>query len=611
MKTSNEIKRVAIYSRKSKFTGKGESIGNQIEMCKQYLQVHFPNYNELEITVFEDEGFSGGNINRPQFMEMNRQIKDKKFDAIICYRLDRISRNTGDFCNLMAELENHNVAFMSLRDNFDTSTPTGRAMMMMVSVFAQLERETIAERIRDNMQELAKTGRWLGGNTPTGYKSVPVEKITVDNKKRTSYKLEIVDNEVELVTLIFNKFIEFNSLTKTETYLLQNHIMSKRGNEISRFTIKTMLQNPVYMIADKMAWDYFVCEGVEIHSNETDFNGECGVMAYNKTMQRVGKAHIYRDKKEWIIAVGKHKGIIDSEKWIKVQKLLGQNKSKSYHKPRSNTALLSGLIRCGNCGSFMRPKQSGNKTETGEVIFSYLCETKEKSKMSNCAMKNPNGNILDALVCNEVKKLASDNSLFFDRLEKAKNEIMGISHTYDSELKALEKELADNNAQIQDSVVALTKAKGSTSFEYIQASIDELHRANVLLQAKIDDLKAISGKHDLSDEEFDVLKNMFSTFANTLDTMTIEEKRNALRSIIRKAVWDGSNLHIYFFGNDGGDIAIDDGVLNEIIIDKDLNPADSKENLSETDDGNTYQMKSLWFCAPIRSFQMRCRSMSQ
>jgi DNA invertase Pin-like site-specific DNA recombinase len=118
--------------------------------------------------VYEDEGFSGGNLERPQFRMMMRDAQKKNFAAIVVYRLDRISRNIGDFAKLIEELNTLKIAFVSIKEQFDTSSPMGRAMMYISSVFSQLERETIAERIRDNMHELSKTGRWLGGTTPTG-----------------------------------------------------------------------------------------------------------------------------------------------------------------------------------------------------------------------------------------------------------------------------------------------------------------------------------------------------------------------------------------------------------------------------------------------------------
>ena len=160
---------IAVYSRKSRFTGKGESIGNQVELCREYVRANLGEEALNKIVVYEDEGFSGSNLNRPAFKKMLEAARERKLNRIIVYRLDRISRNIGDFAGLIEELDKLNVDFISIREQFDTSTPMGRAMMYIASVFSQLERETIAERIRDNMHELAKTGRWLGGTTPTGY----------------------------------------------------------------------------------------------------------------------------------------------------------------------------------------------------------------------------------------------------------------------------------------------------------------------------------------------------------------------------------------------------------------------------------------------------------
>jgi len=156
-------KKFAIYSRKSKFTGKGESIGNQIELCRQYIEAHNGIDEANTALIYEDEGISGATLNRPNFIEMMKEARTGRISCIICYRLDRISRNIGDFAQLIEELNHMGINFISIKEQFDTSSPMGRAMMYIASVFSQLERETIAERIRDNMHELAKTGRWLGG----------------------------------------------------------------------------------------------------------------------------------------------------------------------------------------------------------------------------------------------------------------------------------------------------------------------------------------------------------------------------------------------------------------------------------------------------------------
>lgn len=142
-------------------------VGNQIELAKEYIRIHYPeDIFDVKIIVFEDEGFSGGTTDRPHFQEMLNLIKSNGFNILICYRLDRISRNIADFTSLINELSKHNIDFISLKEQFDTRTPMGRAMMYIASVFAQLEREVIAERIRDNLLELAKTGTWLGGDPP-------------------------------------------------------------------------------------------------------------------------------------------------------------------------------------------------------------------------------------------------------------------------------------------------------------------------------------------------------------------------------------------------------------------------------------------------------------
>ncbi|MCD7865968.1 MAG: recombinase family protein [Clostridiales bacterium] len=197
---------IAVYSRKSKYTGKGESIGNQVEMAKEYISMHYPDEDLDSVLVYEDEGFSGGNLNRPNFKLMMQDAKDGLIKTIIVYRLDRISRNVSDFSGLIEQLNDLNIDFVSIREQFDTATPMGRAMMYIASVFSQLERETIAERIRDNMHELAKTGRWLGGTTPTGYTSESVEKISVDGKAKKSCKLKLLPEEATIVQTIFNLF---------------------------------------------------------------------------------------------------------------------------------------------------------------------------------------------------------------------------------------------------------------------------------------------------------------------------------------------------------------------------------------------------------------------
>ena len=541
-------RKFAIYSRKSKFTGKGESIGNQVELCRQNIFLSFPNVTDDDILVFEDEGFSGGNTKRPKFQEMLKLCRKKQIKCIVCYRLDRISRNVSDYSALIEELNKLDVSFISINEKFDTSTSMGRAMMYIASVFAQLERETIAERIRDNMIELAKDGRWLGGNPPTGYKSAEtIGSVTIEGKKRKARMLEIIPTEAETVRLIYKKFLEFNSLTKTETFLIQNNNLTKTGKRFSRFAIKNILTNPVYLIADETAWNYFEMKKADIFSNKSEFNGQHAIMAYNKTSQKTGKTNEIRDIKEWIMAVGKHQGIINSSEWIKVQTILEQNKSKSYRKARSNTALLSGLLYCGNCRSFMRPKLSQRKNKNGELIYDYLCELKEKSKCEKCSMKRSNGNKLDNIVSDEIKKLTEDKKEFISIIKTELNNLNICEDSYQDKIKSLKKSITDIEIKINALVKSLSQTKETAAEHYILQEINGLDGNKQLLLNQIQEIENVSENNAFTDADLDNLTNILLSFSKSFDYMALNQKRTALRTLIYKIIWDGADIHIYFF----------------------------------------------------------------
>jgi site-specific DNA recombinase len=536
----------AIYSRKSKFTGKGESIGNQIELCRQYISVHFGSDYAQNAYIYEDEGFSGGNLDRPQFKKMMQEAKKEKFTAIVCYRLDRISRNIGDFANLIEDLNEMHISFISIKEQFDTSSPMGRAMMYIASVFSQLERETIAERIRDNMHELSKSGRWLGGNTPTGYQSESISTVKEDGKVKKAYQLRLVPEEAKLVRLIYEKFLETGSLTQTETYLIQNGHKTKHNRLFSRFAIKAILTNPVYMTADMEAYDYLKKKNVDLFSEKEEFDGTKGVMAYNRTLQKSGKAHELKGMEEWIVAIGGHEGLIPGSTWVKVQKLLDRNKSKNYRKPRSNVALMSGLLYCGACGDYMRPKLSGRLNSKGDQIYSYLCTMKERSRMKCCTMKNPNGNILDQMIIEEIKKISEDKEELGIQMNQNKKYLFEGRRESEEDILRLKEESLLLSEEIASLVASLKKAGGTAAEEYILTQIEELHQKKEVNANRIKELKLSLINNELSDIEVEQMAQTLSSFPYTIDLMNVEEKRMTVRTFIKKAVWDGTCVHLYF-----------------------------------------------------------------
>ena len=539
---------IAIYSRKSRYTGKGESIGNQIDLCREYIRTHYGDAAAEHAVVFEDEGFSGGNLNRPDFKKMMTAAKDRKFKAIVVYRLDRISRNISDFSSLIEELGRLGIDFVSIRESFDTSSPMGRAMMYIASVFSQLERETIAERIRDNMHELAKTGRWLGGTTPTGYASESVKSITVDGKTKKACKLKLLPDEAEIIYKIFDLYEQYDSLTMTETELLRQGIKTKTGRSFTRFSIKSILQNPVYLIADKDAYQYFVDNEAELFAPESDFDGVRGVLAYNRSDQEKGRATIYNPISEWIVSVGEHPGIISSNRWIRVQESLERNKSKSYHKSRGNEALLTGLLWC-SCGSRMYPKVTGRKTADGQVVFPYMCKLKERSRRELCNVRNANGNLLDAAICEQVKHLADHSSDFMKQLEKAKSAHAGNRSEFETKLSTLRKEQAETQRKINALIDSLADFGDSTAAIHLKKRIEELNGQDAALSSRIRELESLTDEGVLAGMEFDLMRQLLTVFHDNIDDMTATQKRAAIRTVVRKVVWDGKVAHVVLFGS--------------------------------------------------------------
>lgn len=542
-------RKIAIYSRKSKYTGKGESTKNQIEMCKKKIAFQFPDVDlENDIIIYEDEGFTGYNMNRPDFQRLLKDIRNNKIKVIAFYRLDRISRNVTDFSNLVTELDNFGVVFLSATENIESITPSGRAMMFMSSVFAQLERDTTAERIRDNMIDLAKTGRWLGGNTPTGFDSEQIEKITIDGKKRKLFKLSDND-EMPIVITLFKKMLELKSLTKLETYTIQNDIKTKNGKYFTRWSLKNILTNPVYAIADKDTLEYFKKFDVEIYAEEKDFNGSNGLMVYNKTEHKgKNKIVIKRDIEDWIISIGKHKGNVIGKDWVEVQNLLLKNSDMRYRKPSASNALLSGILRCSHCGSFMRPKLK-NKTisEDGRRRFDYMCELKERSRKQKCQCKNINGLEADDLVMEKIKELANPNSLFYQSLKEISKNTFTEEYKNNEELKALRSSLSKNEKDI-NALLDKIKYIDVELLDDISKEIKSLKEQNIKIEKQIKDLTNTNYDEINDKDTSDLVLHVLDTYFNEFDNLDLNTKRNLIKLLVSSITTDGEDITINFIG---------------------------------------------------------------
>lgn len=533
--------KAAIYSRKSLFTGKGESIENQIELCKEYGE----RLDIDEYFIYEDEGFSGGNTKRPQFQQLLKDSKANKFDYLICYRLDRISRNVADFSTTLELLQENNISFVSIREQFDTSSPMGRAMVYIASVFAQLERETIAERVKDNMLQLAKTGRWLGGQEPLGFKAERITYIDEELKERSLMKLTPIEKELEVVKLIFQKYLEKQSLTQVVKYLNLADIKGKNGGEWATIQIKRLLSSPLYVKSNDDTENYLKSLSINVFGNA---NGN-GYLTYNKTK----KITIERDMSEWIAAVAKHKGVISAKDWLEVQSI--QNKNKAKKMPRlgtGNTAsLLTGILKCSKCGANMKIKL-GHKSRIEENVRYnyYVCSAKDTSYKKKCDNYNIRIDRLDNLVLQKLKVYSKE--LLIDELAAViTKETSNTSHT--DAIEKSKENIAEKEKAINNLVKQLSLNSNEQVAKYIFSEIEKLNNEVNELKGKLDLVQKDNSSHNETIDNTAILLEALKKFNNEYDTLTdIKQKRNLIHTIVEEITWDGDNntFKIHLFSGD-------------------------------------------------------------
>ncbi|MDU6040317.1 MAG: recombinase family protein [Clostridium butyricum] len=517
--------KAAIYSRKSKFTGKGESIENQIEMCKKYASD-----NEYdEIFIYEDEGFSGGNINRPEFKQMMKDAKSHKFDVIICYRLDRISRNVSDFSTLIDKLKLLNIGFISIKEQFDTTSPMGTAMMFISSVFAQLERETIAERIKDNMYELAKTGRWLGGTPPFGFISEQSLYSDANGKQKKMFQLAPVESECELIKYMYEKYLALGSLGKLKKHLSSKEIKTRNNATWDIKALQLILRNPVYVKSDEVVLSYLESKGAKVFG---EVNGN-GILSYNKKDSK----DKYKDISEWILSVAKHNGLIDSSLWLLVQKKLDKNKSLA---PRlvsnDSSGLLSRVLYCKKCGGKMIQKKGHASVKTKEPFRYYVCLNKINFK--SCDSKNIRADILEKHVADKIIEETSDTGSLIKAIDDYKNKLQ-LDSSKSNNLNSIKKQIALKQSQINNLMENISK--NPKLFDLFNSKIEELN--SELKSLKFKKFEAESVKENTSNalKEIDASTQMLLNFKKLWLHADFSTKKLLIENIVDSVYYNAND----------------------------------------------------------------------
>lgn len=425
--------------------------------------------------------------------------------------------------------------------------------MYIASVFAQLEREVIAERVRDNMLELAKTGRWLGGDTPTGFKTERYEMVQVcekdenseeviERKAKKACKLVTDEKEKELILHLCDKYMELKSLSQLEYYCLINNIKTKNGKDFGIFSLKTILTNPVYVKNDQEVLQYFKEKGIHIYADpdgREKFDGKYGLLAYNKKSGNIKQMKL----EDWIIAVGLHEGFLSGEKWVKIQRIMEENSKNMRFRAASsnyskNEVIFSGILRCGECHSRMIIMSTGNNLKNGERRYYYKCENKTKTKRLFCNGYNISGRDLDNSISDILKSVFVPNSEIYKELKK-----MSLSrNTTDatSEIDLLNAKINKNNQEIKKLVEKL-KFLDIEVIDVVNDEIKKLKNENQEIKLKINQLenKKESKKYQADTAKFilNIINNCFDVY----DLLTLKDKKDILNMFVEEATVTNRN----------------------------------------------------------------------
>lgn len=464
-----------IYARQSIDKKDSVSIEAQIGSCRKYVAE--------DAQVFQDKGFSGKNIDRPAFRRLMEAVEAGRVDKICVYRLDRFSRSISDFGQVWNTLEYHNVEFVSATENFDTSTPMGRAMLNIILVFAQLERETIAERVRDNYQHRFSLGAWPGGPAPYGYS---LTRITDEAGRKAS---SLTANEfAAVVTRIFEEYAGSGaSLRSVARALNRDGIPGPKRETWDNVTLSRILHSPLYVQATEDVYWWYLAKGLQPKQEPAAFDGAHACNVIGKRDRSRGK---YQDLEEQQFSLSNHQGFIPAELWLRCQAKLEQN-TQVARNAASNHSWLTGSLKCGSCGYAIKITQD---RQSGKY---YL----------NCSGRSNMG------VCSE--KIRVDLRELEEAVAQSLREI--LAQCPPEEIHPADNDAAKELQQIErriERLVTVLSESGDAAVSYINAQIEKLHRQKEKLLRQLE-RKAGHGKMlrlDFSKAGFDEKKMIAGSF---------------------------------------------------------------------------------------------------
>ena len=506
----------AIYVRRSvsdKDKGNNSlSIDAQREECIRYVG------EEADYKVYCDDGKSGKDVyHRPEFMQMMSDAKDGLIDKIVVKKYDRFSRNMREYLNITDELDRYGVGVISLSEPFNTETKEGRMMRNNLLNFAEFERETIAARVKDAYSTKAvETGFYQGGKMFFGFQS---SRQTINGKTGS---VLVPSEAAQTVIAAYGIYKNPDtSLADVLNHIKEHKLPSSAAESagvkhrcMDRSEISRILENPLYVRADKNVYAFFLARGYTMIDDIDAYDGVHGLM-WHKC-----------NEEDRFIKVGYHEGLVDAEMWLAVQ----DKKSHNHKIPQSRGHIKSwlvGLVKCGHCGKALLITYNKN-ADRSKIWRYYKCTgvktVKGCSKKSERLMLRPDD--VEKAVFEAMKAHIAE-------FEVAKNSNRNKS----SEAEKIRAELLRIETDSRKLIDRLIDAD-DVLFGYIQNKISELHAKKNEYEKQLLSIERKVKKIDTKP----ILDPL-----NRWDELTMEEK-NALAKVMidRIDITDEDGIAIHF-----------------------------------------------------------------
>jgi site-specific DNA recombinase len=476
----NKPIRCAIYTRKSTEEGLDSDFNTldaQREAAEAYIKSQKGEGWIALPTKYDDGGFSGGNADRPALQHLLDDIKAGKVDCVVVYKVDRFSRSIIDFIKILEVLDKNDVSFVSVTQQFNTSSSAGRLFLNMLLSFAQYEREIIAERTSDKMCAARRKGKWTGGMPMLGY--------DVDYKTK---KLKINEEEADIVREIFQLYIQYQSLIKlaqelnnrgwtTKSWVTKND-KHRVGKPFTKTNLHSLLTNVIYL----------------------------------------GKVEHQGDLYE-----GEHEAIINETTWTRVQQIMEGNSLNQGKKQRNKyNALLRGLLVCGSCGKSMN--HTYTKKHINLLYRYYVCDTAQKRGYKTCATKSVPAKKIEDFVVSRIKKIGADPDILKETAKKLKLELESQIKTLSDETNYLRKELVMLKRQAKNNSSELSD-NATERIRLCEKRLSEINRQQILLD-----------NTQIKEKE---LKQALELFDPIWDVLYPQEQTRILNLLIEKVIYDG------------------------------------------------------------------------